>query len=232
MVRGDGPKAGLLLTKAIQAVLSPAVITSGTTRYDFNNRGQLTNQWGGGAYPVAYTYDNEGRMTSLGTYRTGYFTAATWSAAAAGLTPDVTSWTYAPGFAQPLEKIYPPDSASKPLNKKLLYTYHANGSLATRVWQRGITSNYGYDNVGRLHEISYSDGRTPGMNFAYLPTGHLFQRSDGSGITTLTYTADGRVAKESPMGGLNGTRVVERLLDSDLRLGTLKNLGSGTWGQC
>ena len=214
----SGPKAGLLSTKAIQQVLSPAVITSGTTRYDYNARGQLTNQWGGGTYPVAYTYDNEGRMTTLSTYRAGSFTAVVWP----GGTADTTIWTYAPGFAQPLQKTYPPDPVSNPLDKKLVYTYYDNGSLATRVWQRGLTTTYSYDNVGRLHEISYSDGVTAGVNFAYLSTGHLFQRSDGTGITTYTYTADGRVAKESTMGGLNGARVVERLLDSDLRLGTLQ----------
>ena len=71
---------------------------STTTRYDCNARGQLTNQWGGGTYPVAYTYDTEGRMTTLSTYRAGSFTAATWAAAAdaatiAGQTPDITTWT-------------------------------------------------------------------------------------------------------------------------------------------
>ena len=69
---------------------------STTTRYDCNARGQLTNQWGGGTYPVAYTYDTEGRMTTLSTYRAGSFTAATWAAAAdaatmAGQTPDITT---------------------------------------------------------------------------------------------------------------------------------------------
>jgi len=196
----------------------PNSFPSSTTRYDYNARGQLTNQWGGGTYPVAYTYDNEGRMTTLSTYRAGSFTAVVWP----GGTADTTIWTYAPGFAQPLEKTYPPDPVSNPLDKKLVYTYYDNGSLATRVWQRGLTTTYSYDNVGRLHEISYSDGVTAGVTFAYLSTGHLFQRGDGTGITTYTYTADGRVAKESTMGGLNGARVVERLLDSDLRLGTLQ----------
>ena len=65
----------------------PDSFSSGTTRYDYNARGQLTNQWGGGTYPVAYTYDNEGRMTTLSTYRAGSFTATTWADAATGQTP-------------------------------------------------------------------------------------------------------------------------------------------------
>ncbi len=207
-------KAGLLKSKT--TLTAP----SGVTYYDYNERGQLTHQWGGGDYPVKYVYDGEGRMATLRTYRSGTFTGATWPASEP--TADATEWVYAPGFSQPVQKKYQGQGTTP-----TVYTYHSNGSLATRVWQRTptVTTTYSYDAYARLLTVDYSD-TTPDVGFTYLPTGHLATRTDGVGTTTFGYTPGGSVASETTTGGVYGTQSVTRTHDT---LGRLHYLDA-TWG--
>jgi hypothetical protein len=44
-----------------------------------------------------------------------------------------------------------------------MYTYTGAGRASTRVWKRGISTTYGYNNAGDLASISYSD-TTPGCH--------------------------------------------------------------------
>jgi YD repeat-containing protein len=63
------------------------------------------------------------------------------------------------------------------------YQYDA-GRLTSRTDNRGITTNYAYDAIGRVTGISYSDG-TPPVSYAYDQYGDigLTSESDATGTS-------------------------------------------------
>ena len=74
---------------------------------------------------------------------------------------------------------------------------------------RGITSTYAYDALNRLHTITYTDS-TPTVTYNYgtapasFNNGRITSYSDGTGSTTFTYNALGRIIKTGKaMGQVN-----------------------------
>lgn len=64
------------------------------TRYAYDVKGRMTRTWGDSVYPVAYSYDDTGRMISMTTYRADpIWGGETFSENAAG---DTTKWHYDP----------------------------------------------------------------------------------------------------------------------------------------
>ena len=242
---GNDIRSGLVSQKLIYL--------SGSTPnvyYDYNNRGQLTRQWGGGDYPAQYTYDGLGRMTILETWRSGTWTGTTWPGVA---NPDVTEWTYSDWLDQPNVKTCMAGASGTEANarKKVRYSYYANGSLGYREWQRtgagtattdtvgaGVGTSYGYDAYGRLESVGYPASSamataTPNVTFTYDSAGRIATRSDGAGTTTNTWTAWGQRSKESLITSISGvtqvTADVERTFDSSNRPDLLKaKWGTGT----
>jgi len=113
----------------------------GTTTYDYNERGQILSITGNGTTPSAYTYDAAGRTTTLTTWR---------GAAGDPATAQVTTWIYSTHPTLPLvrSKKYP----GRPIG--IDYTYAADGSMATRDWERPDGSNrlrttYSTNNFGQ-----------------------------------------------------------------------------------
>ena len=96
---------------------------------------------------MRFTYDDEGRMTGMTTYR---------DESGPG---DTTAWTYDPATGLLIQKVY--DDGKGPT-----YTYTPDGKLATRTWARGVTSTYAYDGWGNLTNVVHSDG-TPSVSMAY-----------------------------------------------------------------
>ncbi len=186
---GTSLHAGRVLSRT--SLRAPA----GTTYYDYNESGQLKFQWGSGDYPVSYDYDTEGRMTKMNTYQTGTWTAATWPNPAAS-TAATTEWVYGGAAGSAFlnlisEKKYP---AVTPAQNPVSYKYHPDGSLKTRTWQRGVITTYEYDGYSRLKKSSYTGGTvsTPTVEYTYNAAGRVENRTDAAGVTTTTYTGDGR----------------------------------------
>ena len=112
-------------------------------------------------------------------------------------TPEVTTWNYDSARGFMVSKVYPD-------NKQVTYTNDADGRPLTRVWARGITTTYAYDNGGSLTGVSYSGSTTPAISYTLDRMGRVTAVTDASGSRTLSYNADGTLANESIPYIVNG----------------------------
>jgi RHS repeat-associated protein len=224
---GNDVRASRLKQKTTYNAGYTTVTQSSLTYYDYNIRGQLTEQWGDGAYPVTYIYDTVGRMTHLKTYRNGTNWAA-FPRNPTGATPDTTTWDYAPGtfHAQVLTKTYATGPA-------LAYTYYPDGSLLTRTWQRGVVTTYGYDDYARLLSIAYADG-TPGVSYIYDVAGRVHSRTDAAGVTVRSIGGKGELNTEETLAtepGLQAGALITYLRDATASPATRWLIGlDAQWG--
>ena len=87
------------------------------------------------------------------------------------------------------------------------YTYHANGTLATRTWARGVVAAYTHNALGELTGISYSGEpagqQTPAVSLLRDAKGRLATVGGGYDFREYQWRADGRLEREvSPLGTL------------------------------
>jgi YD repeat-containing protein len=152
-----------------------------STHTAYDPEGRVLATWGA-TYPVAYEYDDQGRMTALYTYRgTNEITSV---ADILALKPDMdkTTWVYDPATGLLTQKL---DAA----NKGATYTYTPAGQLATRTWARGVATTYDYDPVtGSLTDVDYSDA-TPDVVNTYDRMGRQLS-SVALGVVTNTFAYD------------------------------------------
>jgi YD repeat-containing protein len=78
--------------------------------------------------------------------------------------------------------------------------YDANSNRSTLIDPLGQTTSFGYDSVNRLTGITYSDGQTPGVGYAYDGNGNRSSMTDGTGSTTYTYDELDRLLSVSSPG--------------------------------
>ena len=138
-----------------------------TTTYTYDAQGRQLSQGGTAGYAQSYEYDAMGRLWKLHTTR--------------GSSDDVTTWEYVPGTNALASKT---DAAGRSVS----HTYDAAGRQQTRTWQRGVTTTYSYDGVGRLTGIDYSDS-TPDVSHAYDRAGRRVSTTDAAGTHTFTFDA-------------------------------------------
>jgi RHS repeat-associated protein len=80
--------------------------------------------------------------------------------------------------------------------------------LSTRLWARGISTSYHYDDLGNLSWVGYDDGATPTINYAYTRRGQLAEVARDSDAWKLIYNTNGQLISEVGIAGaLNGLRV-------------------------
>ena len=141
----------------------------------YSDTGALIEQYGTRTYSVGYTYDEQGRMATLTTFRDGREGPG-----------DTTRWTYHPQRGWLTAKIYA-DASS------IQYAYDPAGRLIRRTGGRGIQTHYAYDPAGTLTNVSYSDSTAP---IRYQPDrlGQIVRVTDAIGIHDMTYHADGKLA--------------------------------------
>jgi len=141
-------------------------------------RGELFRVWGGGTYPLEYSYNSHGQIETLKTYRSDAgWTSSTWPANPG--TADLTTWTYHPQSGQLHQKI---DAA----NKSETLTYHPDGKLHTRQRATGKTTTYAWTNRGQPESVTYSDS-TPAVFHTYDRAGRAKTSKDAAGTRTFTY---------------------------------------------
>ncbi len=124
------------------------------------------------------------------------------------------------GFADGLSRI---TSTTLPESGTTSIFYTTSGGLlcagdaskpCRKIDARGVTTTFVYDSLGRPTEKSYSDGTTPTVRYAYdggvltgcngppptlapiNPMGHRTAMCDGSGATSWSYDAGGRILTE------------------------------------
>jgi RHS repeat-associated protein len=161
-------------------------------RTSYTLRGEIFRVWGGGAYPLEYSYNSHGQIETLKTFRSDAgWTAATWPASPG--TADLTTWTYHPESGQLHQKT---DAASK----SETLTYHADGKLQTRQRATGKTTTYGWTNRGQPESVTYSDA-TPAVFHTYDRAGRAKTTKDAAGTRSFTYP-DLLTTTESIAGGI------------------------------
>ncbi len=126
---------------------------------------------GASTYPVRYNYDIFGNKVSMMTYR---------DESLGRDSGDVTTWLY--------------DEASNCLTNKFYadgkgpsYDYSPSGNITSRIWARGIITDYAYDGWGEIVSIDYSDD-TPDVMLSRNAFGNVTNVIDGYG--TLMYFHD------------------------------------------
>ena len=172
--------------------------TSVTNKYDVT--GLLTNTFGSRTYPVAYTYDTQGRMKTM----------TTWTSFANSLGAATTTWNYDGYRGWLTNKAYAD-------GKGPAYGYTGAGRLASRLWARGTNTVYAYNNAGDLSSVTYSDGVTPNLSYGYDRRGRPISVTQGTITTTKTYDDAGHLLTEAYTGGPLGGVTVTNAFDSYLR---------------
>jgi RHS repeat-associated protein len=180
--------------------------------------GELLTQTGSRQYPVEYTYDYAGRMATLTTWQDYDPNPANRSGAA------VTTWTY--NHAGSL--------TAKRYNDNLGpdYEYDVRGLLTKRIWarfipnqqppnQQRVTTEYDYDNLGQLLEVSYPGSSTPTITHSYDRMGRVVDTTDASGTRTNSYNGEMQLTAETYSAGLLDGWEIERTYDSLRRPETL-----------
>ena len=162
-------------------------VGAATVYYDYNARGQRT-RISGGESPSETGYDSLGRTITLSTFRN-------WSSWSVPGGADTTSWYYPNYLPLQLSKVYADAGGTTLQRRTVSYSYHKNGSLATRAWQRdpgdfsllatgtGVQTAYNYDAYGRLQMIDYpiastTVAATPDVTFTYNPAGRVDTRTE------------------------------------------------------
>lgn len=166
------------------------------TRFGYNTRSQVTNQWGDATYPVAFGYDpTYGDRTSMSTYQGAPSAdSATWPSVGAANT---TTWY----IDTPTGLIWKKTDASSPGNT-VEFDYDLRGQTATRKWARSLVNNSSarvtasydyYSGTGELHTVSYNDSGetipTPGVTYTYTRTGQIATVADATGTRTFNYNS-------------------------------------------
>jgi RHS repeat-associated protein len=191
---------------------------------EYTPAGQVWKEWGSQSYSVRYSYDEQGRMKTLETFR-GNTTNA--EPPDTGGSPDVTTWNYEASSGRLAEKVY---SDSSEVN----YTYKNSGRLLMRTWARtpgsvALETEYAYTSGGDLLSVDYSDS-THDVLYSYYRTGQLYQVKDGtlSSADTLsntrythTYTWNGLQAGTETIEGVHHqTKVLMRKYQDSTNVGS------------
>lgn len=158
----------------------------------YTKLGQIQQTSGSRTYPVAYTYDAQGRMKTM----------TTWKGFASGNGAAVTTWNYDPYRGFLLSKTYDSGTAGPS------YAYTDAGRLLSRTWARGTNTIYAYNNAGDLFTVTYSDSGTLGVTKTYDRRGRLAYVYEGASIyTAFAYNDAGAVLTEAHSGGwLDGVK--------------------------
>ncbi len=183
----------------------------GTVCYAYDGLGRITHQWGSGAYPVKYAFDQTGSLASMTTYSeanvSGFNSTSPVIPAAFSSAGDVTQWAYHPGNGALLGKT---DAAGRAVT----YLYDGGGRLQTRTWARGTTTTYSYDATGRLRQQAYSDG-TPSVLYSYNRAGAVTSVTDASGTRAMQFT--GALTTGETVGTLSVSRPAPTVVGGLLR---------------
>jgi len=155
--------------------------------YDYFPTGDLRKTWGSRTTPVEYTYDAQGRMKTMRTWKE--FDQSSGSGTSGSAT---TTWNYHPQRGFLTSKVYPDSQI-------VSYTYDAAGRIQTRTWARGVVTTYGYNNAGDLASVTYSDGTTP-VTLAWNRVGQKETASDDTGDREWWYDFYGRIEYDAFIG--------------------------------
>ena len=179
-----------------------------TESREYYASGLLKKVYGSRAYPVEYTYNANGQMLTM----------KTWKDYAGSTGAATNTWSYDVCRGWLLSK-------RDPNNLGTDYAYTAGGRLKTRTWARGnprlvTTYTYGFEDGlanndhGDVVQVSYSNdpASTPSVSYAYDQLGRLSTITRGGVTTGREYYGLGQIltkeeysGEPSPNSSLNNT---------------------------
>ena len=164
-------------------------------RKAFDAADRTIAKWGA-TYPVVYAYDAYGRTIALATTRDTNFVLSAGSIPDLSNPPealDVTRWNYDESTGLLLDKRYADGKGPS-------YNYSPEGLLARRIWARGVTTDYAYDDFDSLVSKTYSD-ETPSVSLRYDARGQLLSAiCDGVSTNVYSYDQFGQITNELQNG--------------------------------
>jgi len=213
----DGVQNGLLTTNILDSMGRTIKTTqpdgTSVTNVYYSN-GALEETYGSRTYPVAYTYDSQGRMKTM----------TTWTNFATGTGAAITTWNYDGYRGFMINKAYADGNGPS-------YSYTPAGRLHTRTWARGVVTTYQYDNAGSLQALSYSDS-TSQVNYGYDRLGRQTTVTNGTTVCNWTFNDAGQALTETYTAGLLNGLSISNSYDSLFRRQNLSVLsGASTLAQ-
>jgi RHS repeat-associated protein len=234
-----------------------------TTTYRYDTAGELTKLVDPLGHTTSYAYDANGNRTAV-TDANGHTTSYAYDAdnertAAKNPAGAVRKWnydaagsmiSYTDGNGHKTSYTYDKQdrltSATDALGRTMTYAYDLAGNKTSKKDADGRTTSYAYDADNRLTGITYSDGSTPNVTMAYDTDGRRTSLTDGTGTSSFSYDALGRLTSQANGAGLttdysydlasnltaitypNGKKV-SRSFDNDNRLASISDwLGNKT----
>ena len=154
-------------------------------------------------YPVRYTYDPQGRRTSLTTFRT------TGAVALVATEGDTTTWAYDPATGNCLSKTYADGST-------IAYTYTPDNLLLRTTYASGKWKENVYGAQRRLCGVVYS---SPDMDYELQLDAYGRTVWESNSVCSIAYAlADGGAATNEIVSVGDETTSITRTLDDQDRL--------------
>lgn len=181
-----------------------------TTTYTYDAAGNLLTETDPLTHVTTNTYDDDGNLASVKDPRNN-LTSYTYDANnrrtkitradtttlfegyddEGNLTSQTDGATHATTYAyDALDHL---QSVTDPLARSTSFIYDAVGNLKSATDPLTRTTNYGYDQADQLTATDMSDPATPDVGFGYDNDGRRTSMTDGTGSSSFTYDALGRL---------------------------------------
>src|SRR6266511_2868972 len=175
------------------------VLADGTSvTNEYHLTGALKRTYGSRSYPVGYGYDAQGRLTIMTNWTTF-----------SGAGERTNIWTYDQYRGWLTSKHYPDGWGPS-------YFYYPSGRLEERVWARGFSTVYYYNNAGDLSSVDYGD-TTPDLSYTYDRRGRVKTIIQGSSTNTFYYNDASQLMGEIYTNGTLSGLTITNLYNSYLQ---------------
>lgn len=150
-----------------------------TIEKSYNSLGLVDTESGTGTYWKKFGYNDVGELTTFQTHGAAGIATTTWRR-------EVNT-----GLV---------DRKVDAVGKFVEYTYNAVSWPVSRTWARGVITTYGYNAVGDVNSINYSDETPDATDMEYDKGGRLVEVTDASGKGDISYSNFGDRATETYSG--------------------------------
>jgi RHS repeat-associated protein len=169
----------------------------GATEYAYDADGNLESVIGPNGHETRFTYDADDEQTTVerpggAVEETGYDDAGQVISQTDGNEHETTYVRNA--LEEPVETV-------DPLDRTTTRTFDAAGNLETETDPEGRTTTFGYDEAGRLGEVSYSAEPGQDETYGYDEDGDLTSMVDDTGESTYEYDQLGRLTHSEDGNG-------------------------------
>lgn len=208
------PRTTTMVYDADRELLSLTDPQDHATTYAYDPDGNRTNVTASNGHVTTTTYDALDRPVSVTTGAGGTAPSATTSAydlapGSGACDPSVSAGTYCSTTTDPNGQVTVDFYNShdkvvqenRPGGQSIRFNFDSADNKVAEVDASGGTTQNAYDDANRLIGITFSDGTTPSVTYAYDADGHRISMHDGTGTTSYGYDADGRLTATTDGNG-------------------------------